>query len=226
MNLKITPESLESALKSAGHKMFKTDKKDYNLNIVGIRSIKPTVNEFNDLIVVAWKHNGKWTIKEYVATTLAGVKWLKQPMNPKGCAILKEGRYDKTWKIAMHRNSYAALCQIRPVKVYRDNNKDSNYDMWENSVQEGNFGINIHRASAFNVLNKIDLHSAGCQVFQNPKDFNEFIDICRNSQRLWGDWFTYTLINESHFIVETHEKNKVTSKPKTDPKKKAVKKGK
>lgn len=199
MELKITPKSLESALKNAGHKIFKADKIDYNLNIVGIRSIKPTTNEFNDLIVVAWKHNGEWTIKEYVATTLAGVKWLKKPMNPKGCAILKEGRYSKTWKIDMHRNSYAALCQRRPVKVYRDNNKDSTYDMWENSVQEGLFGINIHRASAYNVLNHVDLHSAGCQVFQDPKDFNEFMGICRNSRRIWGEFLTYTLINESNF---------------------------
>jgi hypothetical protein len=202
MELNITPESLEKALQNAGHKMFKSDKQDFNLNIVGIRSVKPTVNEFNDLMVVAWKFKGKWTLKKYVITTLAGVKWLQKPMNPKGCAILKEGRYEKTWAIAMHQNKYAALCQRKPVQVYRDNNKDSHYDMWESSVQTGLFGINIHRASAFNVLSKVDLYSAGCQVFQNPKDFDEFMNICRNSQRVWGDYFTYTLISENNFENE------------------------
>jgi hypothetical protein len=199
MNIEITPETLEKALNNAGHKLFATDNKDFNLNIIGIRSNKPTVNEFNDLIVVAWKFNGLWTIKKYVATTLAGVKWLKKPLNPKGCAILKEGRYSKTWKLGMHRNTYAALCQIKPVEVYRDNDKDSEYDLWENSIKKGLFGINIHRASAFNVLSKVDLYSAGCQVFQDPKQYDEFISICRNSQRLWGEFFTYTLINQNNF---------------------------
>ena len=210
MELKITPESLESALKNAGHKIYKNDKKDFNLNIVGIRCANPTVNKFNDLIVVAWKYKGEWTIKEYPATTLAGLKWLEVPMNPRGCAILKEGRYEQTWKIAMHRNSYAALCQRKPVKVYRDHNRDAKYDMIEESVQEGMFGINIHRASAYNVLPNVDRNSAGCQVLQSPHHFKEFMEICRSSQRLWGDSFTYTLINEKHFA----EKPKTTAKTK------------
>lgn len=220
MELKITPETLELALKNAGHKIFKNDKHDYNLNIVGIRCANPTVNKFNDLIVVAWKHKGEWTIKEYPATTLAGLKWLKKPMNPRGCAILKEGRYSRTWKIAMHRNSYAALCQRRPVEVYRDHNRDAEYDMIESSVQEGLFGINIHRASAYNVLPNVDRNSAGCQVFQSPHHFKEFMDICRQSKRIWGDMFTYTLINEKDFA----SKPKAKAKPKKVAEPKAEKK--
>lgn len=211
MELKITPESLELALKNAGHKIYKNDKKDYNLNIIGIRNSNPIPNLFNDLIVVAWKYKGEWTIKEYPATTLAGLHWLKEPMNPKGCAILKEGRYPKTWKIGLHRNRYSALCQRMPVKVFRDNNKDNKYDLLENSVMEGLFGINIHRASAYNVLPKVDRNSAGCQVFQAPGHFNEFMSICRASRTIWGEWFTYTLINENDFKTAT---KKPTSKKK------------
>jgi hypothetical protein len=217
MEIKITPENLTSALKKAGHKIFSNDKTDYNLNIIGIRCKTPIVNKFNDLIVVAWKHKGEWTIKEYTATTLAGLQWLKEPMNPKGCAILKEGRYSQTWKIAFHRNKYAALCQRKPVTVYRDHNKDAKYDLLESKVQTGLFGINIHRASKYNVLDKVDRNSAGCQVFQSPKDFNEFMLICRQSRRLWGDSFTYTLINESDFPTE---KPKVVKPKKTVAKKK------
>lgn len=199
MDLKITSKSLEKALNSAGHKIYKSDNQDYNLNIVGVRNFNPTVNKFNDILIVAWKFKGKWTIKQFVITTLAGVKWLEKPMNPQGCAILKEGRYEKTWKIGMHNGKYAALCQRKPVKVYRDNTKDTNYDLLEETVKEGLFGINIHRASAFNVLTYVEKYSAGCQVFQDPKDFSEFMNICRNSQRIWGEWFTYTLINQSNF---------------------------
>jgi len=202
MELKIDEITLEAALKKAGHQIFKSDKKNYNLNIVGIRENNPITNKFNDLMVVAWKFKGEWTIKKYNITTLAGLKWLTEPMNPKGCAILKEGRYSKTWKIALHRNSYQALCQRKPVKVFRDNNKDAKYDLNESSVQEGLYGINIHRASKYNVLEKVDRNSAGCQVFQAPHDFKEFMDICKQSQRIWGDYFTYTLINENDFDNE------------------------
>ena len=199
MNLNITIDSLKSALKNAGHTIFESDEKDYNLNIIGIRSNNPITNKFNDLMVVAWKYNGYWNIKEYVITTFAGIKWLESPMNTKGCAILKEGRYSKTWKIDLHRGSYNALCQRKPVKVYRDSDRDSEYDLIEDSVEEGLFGINIHRASRHKSLLNVDRNSAGCQVFQSPKDFESFMDICKKSKSIWGDFFTYTLINEKNF---------------------------
>ena len=199
MNLEITSERLEEALKNAGHNIFKNDAKDYNLNIVGVRSDNPVTNKFNDLMIVAWKFKGNWNIRKYTITTFAGLRWLEDPMNSKGCAILKEGKYSKTWKIRLHRGKYEALCQRRNVEVYRDNNKDAEYDLIEDSVQSGLFGINIHRASKYNVLPKVDLYSAGCQVFQDPKDFDEFMRICKNSEKIWGEEFTYTLINEKDF---------------------------
>ena len=199
MNLEITSERLEEALKNAGHNVFKNDAKDYNLNIVGVRSDNPVTNKFNDLMIVAWKFMGNWNIRKYTITTFAGLRWLEDPMNSKGCAILKEGRYSKTWKIDLHRGKYEALCQRRDVEVYRDNDKDAEYDLIEDSVQKGLFGINIHRASKYNVLSKVDLYSAGCQVFQDPKDFDEFMSICKNSEKIWGKEFTYTLINEKDF---------------------------
>ena len=50
MNLNITIDSLKSALKNVGHTMFESDEKDYNLNIIGIRSNNPITNKFNDLM--------------------------------------------------------------------------------------------------------------------------------------------------------------------------------
>ena len=38
-----------------------------------------------------------------------------------------------------------------------------------------------------------------CQVFKNVKDFNQFMEICMNSKALWGNKFTYTLLNENDF---------------------------
>ena len=41
---------------------------------------------------------------------------------------------------------------------------------------------------------KIDKWSAGCQVFSKESDFNEFMDVCRKASDVWGNSFTYTLI--------------------------------
>jgi hypothetical protein len=41
----------------------------------------------------------------------------------------------------------------------------------------------------------IDKFSAGCQVFQNASDFNEFMSMCDNHSSLYGNRFTYTLLD-------------------------------
>ena len=94
-----------------------------------------------------------------------------------------------------------SLRQKSPVKVYRDNNKDGDYDLIEENIDEGIFGINIHKAgSRVEGSTQIDKWSAGCQVFSKESDFNEFMDICRKASGIWGNSFTYTLI-ESKDIV-------------------------
>ncbi len=86
----ITTEALIKAMEKLGHVVFKGDSKPYNLNIVGIRAIKPTTNRFNDLMCVFWKYEGQWNIYKMQCTTLPGLHWLENPMNRKVCAILKE----------------------------------------------------------------------------------------------------------------------------------------
>tara|TARA_R110000782_G_scaffold100761_1_gene187000 strand:+ start:1453 stop:2058 length:606 start_codon:yes stop_codon:yes gene_type:complete len=198
MELDININKLKLAIKKAGYFLFENDSKNYNVNIIGIRESNPVVNEFNDLMLVAWKFEGEWTLKQYKITTLAGLHWLKNPMNVKGCAILKEGRYRDAYKIALHRGNYQALCQRKPVIVYRDNDRDNEYD-FDVPTQEGLFGINIHRASKYNILEEVDKNSAGCQVFQDPQKFEEFMDIAEKSSKIWGNSFTYTLLNEAIF---------------------------
>ena len=93
------------------------------------------------------------------------------------------------------------MCQrLGEVSVYRDGDKDDMYDFNAATVDDGKFGINIHRSSAYNTTTEIDKYSAGCQVFSNPDDFKEFIDIMKKSSEVWGNKFTYTLI-ESNDIV-------------------------
>ncbi len=187
-----------NAVESRGFDVFKNDTKPYNLNIVGIRASQPTTNKFNDLMCVFWKYEGQWNMYKMQCTTLPGLYWLENPMNSKGCAILKEGQYKGVYEIDLHNGKYEAICQrLGPVTVYRDDDKDTEYDMLEGTEQTGMFGINLHRASAYKELDDVDKNSAGCQVIQDPNEYEVHMGIASMAAEIWGNKFTYTLINEN-----------------------------
>jgi hypothetical protein len=50
-------------------------------------------------------------------------------LNPKGAAILVPGQYCGSHAIGLHQGKYRALRQVKPLPVYRDSNKDMNYDL-------------------------------------------------------------------------------------------------
>jgi hypothetical protein len=195
---KFTREQIEETLKGKGYKYFTSDK-GFDVNIVGIRNSDThgeVTNKFDDTLTISYKDSdGKWIYNEYKATTDPGSHWEKNLLNKDGVAILKPGQYRGSHKIGLHQGKYEALRQQKPVKVYRDNNKDGKYDMIEENVHEGIFGINIHKAGKFvNGSTQIDKWSAGCQVLSKESDFNEFMEICRKARDVWGNSFTYTLI--------------------------------
>ena len=41
----------------------------------------------------------------------------------------------------------------------------------------------------------VDKFSAGCQVFANASDFFQFIQLCERHKQLYGNKFTYTLVD-------------------------------
>ncbi|MCP4437365.1 MAG: hypothetical protein GY810_00160 [Aureispira sp.] len=186
---------IKDLMSKNGYSVFETDSKPFNLNIVGVRSSKPTTNLFNDYICIFWKYEGRWNYLEFQATTLPGLKYLEKPMNPKGCAILVPNQYKGVWKLGTH-HTYTALTQRGgEVEVYRDENEDKDYDMISDSIISGYFGINIHKASE-GERETVDGYSAGCQVFQNSDEFDVFISLCKKAEKYWGNSFTYTLLNE------------------------------
>jgi len=199
MDIKITIPRLLKAMKRADYSVFENDSQPFNLNIAGIRATYPVANKFNDMICVFWKYEGHWNLFVSQITTLPGTKWMLDPMNKKGCAILVPEQYRGTYKLDLHRGKYLALCQRKDVQVYRDDNKDYNYDYDPTTIQTGMFGINIHRASAYRELENVGANSAGCQVFQDPNEYDIFIDLCKKSQESWGEWFSYSLIEEKYF---------------------------
>lgn len=180
------------------------DRKGYEfdnlINIFGVRSNDHTPNVFNDEIVVVHCVDGEWKTFASPATTDPGARWLSgKPLNAAGTAILVPGQYKSKYTIRKHRNEYDAVCQKwgTSVKVYRDDDRDGRLDF---DCPVGNAGgINIHRADKYKTIYSIGAYSAGCQVFQNPKHFDQFMAICHKAAKSNGNSFTYTLLTESDF---------------------------
>lgn len=181
---------LEKLLASYDYEFYS---EPYALNIVGIRK-KINTNLFDDTLVVAYKDERDFDYTfSYNITTDPGRHSLLNPKNRKGTAILVEGQYVGTHAIDYHRGNYKALCQrLGPVKVYRDFTLDEKHDISTESIEEGFFGINIHKAGVLSKL--VDGWSAGCQVFQESAKFDEFMLLCKMHSKKHGNKFTYTLI--------------------------------
>ena len=198
--LNYTRERIEDTLVDKGHKYFTGGK--YDVNIVGIRNSSTNgdiTNKFDDTMTVSYKdENDEWQYHEYKCTTDPGKYWAENIMNKDGVAIVKPGQYRGSHQVALHQGKYKALCQRKPLKVYRDDNRDEHYDLDESTVQEGIFGINIHKAGKFvNGSTQIDKWSAGCQVFSKESDFNEFMILMNKAKEVWGNSFTYTLVDSN-----------------------------
>ena len=178
-------------------KTYEIYSRPYELNIVGIRADSTIPNRFDDEIHVFFKNNlGKWVHYIFPATTDPGTYWLKNPMNPQGTAILAEGQYRAAYQIGLHRGKYYALVQSKPVTVIRDYDRNAFLDFQNGTRETGMFGVNIHHASVSGTTKTVDGYSAGCQVFSNINDFNLFMQLCERHKTLYGNSFTYTLIDK------------------------------
>lgn len=169
--------------------------KPYQLNIVGVRSNSTDANKFDDLLYAFWKdEKGNWVGKFYTITTDPGTYWLKNPSQKLGTAILAQGQYVDSWELGKHKGKYEALVQAKPVKVIRDYDRNAILDFNNGKTYTGLYGINIHHAGTDS--KSVDDWSAGCQVFSNLSDFNDFMSLAKKQNKLYGNKFTYTLIDE------------------------------
>lgn len=187
-----TKEQIEGAVKSKGYVWFEGTK-DYDVNIVGIRNSSTgdkVTNVFDDCLTVSYKEGGVWKSHCWPATTDPGKKGVMEYHNAAGVARLVPGQYRGSHTIGLHQGKYEALKQQKPVKVYRDKDKDMQYD--ENVIQEGVFGINIHKAGADSTY--VENWSEGCQVFKKSADFDSFMKIMNKAASIHGKSFTYTLV--------------------------------
>ena len=197
--MSFTREQVEAAVKAKGYVWFEdAANKGFDVNIVGIRNSstgKKVTNVFDDWLTLSYKEGGVWKYHNWAITTDPGTKAVREFHNPNGVARLVPNQYRGSHIIRLHQGKYEALGQDRPVKVWRDKNKDMTFD--EATIQEGVFGINIHRSNPTTESAYVENWSEGCQVFKRVKDFNEFMTICRKSRDIHGNRFTYTLLESS-----------------------------
>lgn len=192
-----TREQVQNAVKAKGYVWFDdANNKGFDLNIVGVRNSatgQKVTNVFDDHITVSYKENGVEKFHIWPATTDPGKKGVMEYHNAAGVARLVEGQYRGSHTLGLHQGKYEALKQQKPVKVYRDANRDMVFE--ENKIQEGIFGINIHKAGADSTY--VENWSEGCQVFKKAADFEAFMAICRKAAAIHGKSFTYTLIESA-----------------------------
>ena len=198
-----TREQIENAIAEKGYRYFKSG--DLNLNIVGVRNSETknrVTNAFDDCITLSYKLDSEWKFHCFKCTTDPGTHWVENVMNDKGVAILKPGQYRGSHKIRLHGGKYLALGQKKPLTVYRDNNRDDNYDLDESKTDTGVFGINIHRATgrAGKISTQVNKWSAGCQVIASNDEWHEFLDICQVAREVHGNSFSYTLLESKDLV--------------------------
>jgi hypothetical protein len=199
-----TKEQIEKTVKTKGYRWFEdTSNKGYDVNIVGVRNNAPSVadkvtNVFDDCLTISYKdESGNWQFYCWMGTCDPGKKGVQQFHNKKGVARLVPGQYRGVWKIDLHQGKYEALCQrLGNVTVWRDANKDLIFE--EKVTDTGMFGINIHKAGQDSTW--VENWSEGCQVFKRVKDFDEFMKICKKASKIWGNKFSYTLLESTDIV--------------------------
>ena len=165
---------------------------------MGVRKNNPIPNKFDDSMNIFYKNNsGSWEFMSCFCTTDTGNTYLLNPDKVVGTAIVVPGQYINSHQIGLHRDEYTALVQRGLIKVTRDFNKDNVLDFRTGREESGYFGINIHRATSSGTSSDVNNYSAGCQVFANSSDFAKFISLCQQHSNMYGNNFTYTLLEEN-----------------------------
>jgi hypothetical protein len=206
-----TGEDLQDIVDEMQSLGYDVDTRPNALNVVGIRDASVAVPEnYSDNIAYFWyDNNGNLQGKIAEATTTPSVQYLQNPIAGSigGTAIMKQGQYKNAYQIGLHRNKYEALVQTGgPVTVIRDSDRNSILNYFGN-VTSGYYGINIHRSTAsYASQDKIGPDSAGCQVFRWIDDFNDMMAKARISKNLYGNQFTYTLIDKREQLQNERKK--------------------
>jgi hypothetical protein len=196
-------ELIKKAVIDKGYVWFNDDaNKSYDVNIIGVRNVATgteVTNVFDDTITLAYKEYGVWKFHQWAATTEPGKKGMLEGKAVGGVAFLVPGQYRKSHGIGLHQGKYEALRQIGNLKLYRDGDRDLEFDK-DRITECSNCGVNIHKAGADSTF--VENWSEGCQVFKRERDFLQFMEIVKKARLVHGNSFSYTLLESSDIYSE------------------------
>ena len=189
----------QQMLETFKNKGYNFNSSTYQMNIFGIRNSNSQANTFDDVVGLIFKDEKDiWQIKQYPATTDPGTYYREHPINANGTALIVPMQHKNCYKIGKHKD-YEAIQQIAKMRYFRDNNKNKilefGYKILGYKYYEEIGATNIHHSSYNGTSYSVDNWSAGCQVFQNIKQFNEFMELIKASINHYKfiNVFDYTL---------------------------------
>ena len=128
---------------------------------------------------------GKFVLATTI-TTNAGKNALlnfDQGGNPDGAAVWKTNEYyEDLYSYGLHKGKMPALRQVKPIKYYRDNDKDEKAEEI-GALHQGIIYANFHGVSydpkTQVIKTNINGWSYGCQVCNNMADYRRIIELVR-----------------------------------------------
>lgn len=178
----------------------------YSVTLGGVRTKDATSNKFNDFVFASYfDEYGKLYSIIVPATVDPGLSSRQKPSNPKGVAIIQHGiqhrgvyeyqnpKIDKT--LRGHKGQ-EAFRQIKPMKLWRDSNKDGTVDYGKNEELSLSY-TNGHNMGV--IGNNVDGWSEGCwgSTVLNMSKIYAFANI-QISKGL-GKIFSFALLHENSF---------------------------
>lgn len=162
--------------------------------ILGVQSNEDTYNHFDDKFYL---FRGEKFIMVVTGTTNAGTTGLMNynRYNKNGVLVVKTDEwYHGLWRYGLHRGKMSALRQIRPIKYFRDWNKNTKAEEI-GKVREGIKGINFHtvlyQKNLSFIRKLIGGWSVGCQVVNNVGKYYKLLNKVKKQK-----YVTYCLIKE------------------------------
>ncbi len=166
--------------------------------LFGVRAEPGAVDAFDDVLGAVYRLGGQVRMERWAGTTDPGLASMLNPVNPRGCAILKEGFYKDLWRPGLHKGMHPALVQTGACTVYRDRDRDREHD-YAGTLDTGHFGINAHDAYSVGLATKVGGWSAGCQVWQRTSEHRKMLGLV-NGRATPTAPVSYALFRQSQLV--------------------------
>ena len=168
---------------------FELYTKPMQLNIVGLRNKDKSKS---DELHVFYKINARnWNYHVYELISDTAKVWKGKPS--KTPVLLLEGQYKEAYRIGKRDGKTDALLQVKPVEVVHNYDRDALFNNTTTGEQVS--GIDIICSTYTNDTLTISKAEEGCQVILGKENFDELMKLCAMQSQLYGNSFTYTLID-------------------------------